>query len=130
MTLAERVLLHQVHPAKLAADIGAAAVPLYFFWQHQLWLGLITYFAPPVIASGLLLHYARLEGYAASPVGNYLGRYITRTVEAVRFAGHLAMVLGAWLHRPWVIALGLAVIAVAWANGLIQALLRMTLLPA
>jgi hypothetical protein len=104
MTLAEKVLLHQVHPAKLAADIGAAAVSLYFFWQHQLWLGLITHFASPVIASALLLHYARLDGYAASRVGHYLKRYMTRTAEALRFAGDLVMVLGAWLHQPWVIA--------------------------
>ncbi len=36
MTLAEKVLLHQVHAAKLAADIGAEAVSQYFFWQRQL----------------------------------------------------------------------------------------------
>jgi hypothetical protein len=30
------------------------------------------------------------------------------------------MVLGAWLHQPWVIALGLVVIAAAWANGHIR----------
>ena len=51
MTFAEKVLLHQIYPAKLAADIGAAAVSLYFFWAHQLWLGLITHFAPPVIVA-------------------------------------------------------------------------------
>ena len=38
MMLSEKVLLHQVHPPKLATDIGAAAVSLYFifFWEHQL----------------------------------------------------------------------------------------------
>jgi hypothetical protein len=81
---------------------------------------LITHFAPPVIASTLLLQHARLDGYAASPVGHYLKRYMTRTVEALRFAGDLVMVLGAWLHQPWVIALGLAVIAAAWASGLVR----------
>jgi hypothetical protein len=98
VNLSEKVLYHQVHPAKLAADIGAAAVSLYFFWEHQLWLGLITHFAPPVIASALLLRYARLDGYAASPIGLYLKRYMTRAMEATRFAGDLAMVAGAWLH--------------------------------
>ena len=120
MTFAEKILLHQVHPAKLAADIGAALVSLYFFWEHQLWLGLITHFAPPVIASALLLRYARLDGYAAAPVGRYLKRYMTRAIEATRFAGDLVMVAGAWLHQPWAIALGLAVIAAAWVNGLVR----------
>jgi hypothetical protein len=45
---------------------------------------------------------------------------MTRTWEAVRFAGDIAMVLGAWWHRPALIALGLAVIAGAWANGLVR----------
>ena len=31
-----------------------------------------------------------------------------------------AMVAGVWLHQPWVIALGLAVILAAWANGLVH----------
>ena len=30
------------------------------------------------------------------------------------------MVAGVWLHQPWVIALGLAVILAAWANGLVH----------
>ena len=64
---------------------------LYFFWAHQLWLGLITHFAPPVIASALQLRYARLDGYRASSIGRYLKRYMKRVVEAVRFAGDLAI---------------------------------------
>ena len=78
------------------------------------------HFVPPVVASALLLRYARLDGYAVSPIGLYLKRYMTRAVEALRLAGDLAMVLGAWLHQPWAIALGLAVIAAAWSNGLVR----------
>jgi hypothetical protein len=122
MTLSEKILLHQVHPAKLAADIGAEVVCLYFFWQHQLWPGLIAAFAPPIIASALLLNYASLDGYATSPAGLYLRRYMTRTVEATRMAGALVTMVGAWLHQPWLIALGLAVVAAAWSSGLIREL--------
>jgi hypothetical protein len=46
MTLNEKILFHQVHPAKLGTDIAAAVVSLYFFWQHQLMLGLVTHVAP------------------------------------------------------------------------------------
>jgi hypothetical protein len=36
MTLKERMLYHQVHPAKLGTDIAAEVTSLYFFWQHEL----------------------------------------------------------------------------------------------
>jgi hypothetical protein len=39
VTLKEKILFHQVHPAKLATDIAAAVVSLYFLWQHQLVIG-------------------------------------------------------------------------------------------
>jgi len=45
---------------------------------------------------------------------------MTRPMEATRVAGDLVMVAGAWLHLPWVIALGLAVIVAAWASGLLR----------
>jgi len=68
----------------------------------------------------LLLRYAPLDRHVASPVGLYLKRYMTRPMEATRVAGDLVMVAGAWLHLPWVIALGLAVIVAAWASGLLR----------
>jgi len=45
---------------------------------------------------------------------------MTRPMEATRVAGDLVMVAAAWLHLPWVIALGLAVIVAAWASGLLR----------
>jgi hypothetical protein len=51
MTLKEKILFHQVHPGKLATDIAAAFISLYFFWQHDLIVGLPTHFLPPPIAS-------------------------------------------------------------------------------
>jgi hypothetical protein len=32
MTLQEKILYHQIHPLKLAADIGCELASLYFFW--------------------------------------------------------------------------------------------------
>jgi hypothetical protein len=37
--------------AKLATDIAAAVISLYFLWQHQLVVGLAIHFIPPPIAS-------------------------------------------------------------------------------
>ena len=117
MTLREKALYHQIHPAKLATDILAEPISLYFFWRHDLALGLATHVLPPIIASALVMRFADLEPLKASPLGRYVGRHMTRTVEAARLAGDLVMVAGAWLRSPWLIALGLAIVAAAWLSG-------------
>jgi len=119
MTLKEKILHHQVHPAKLGADIIAAVVSLYFFWQHQLFAGLVTHLLPPVIASAAVLHLADLAPYKISRLGAYLERYMTSTVQAIRLAGDLITVLAAWYHSVAGIAAGAAVILAAWSYGLL-----------
>ena len=120
MTLKEKILYHQINPLKLATDIGCEPVSLYFLWQHKLLLGLATHFIPPIAASLWLIRYGDLERYKNSPAGGYLKRHMTRTVEGVRFAGDIVMVLGAWFHESSLIALGLAVIILAWLSGLVR----------
>lgn len=120
MTLRERALYHQIHPAKLAADILAGLVSLYAFWNHWLWLGLAIHLVPPIIASALLMRFADLEPLKASPLGRYVGRHMTRAVEGARLAGDLITVLGAWLRLWWVIVLGVAVVAAAWLSGRVR----------
>ncbi len=92
MTFREKALYHQIHPAKLATDILCEPVSLYFFWRHALWLGLGSHFLPPILASVLVVALADLEPLKASPVGRYIGRRMTRPVEAARLAGDLVMV--------------------------------------
>ena len=41
MNFAERALYHQIHPAKLFADIATALVAIDLFWRHALVPGLI-----------------------------------------------------------------------------------------
>jgi hypothetical protein len=117
MTLAEKVLYHQIHPAKLAADIGAEFVSLPLFWLHWLWLGLAAHFAPPVIASALLLRFADLSRQKNSSLGRYVARMMTRMVEAIRFLGDLVMAVAAWYHAPFGIAAGAAIVLFAWLSG-------------
>ena len=117
MTLREKALYHQIHPAKLATDILAEPISLYFFWRHDLALGLATHFLPPIIASALVMRFADLEPLMASPLGRYVGRHMTRRVEAARLAGDLIMVAGAWSRWPWLFVLGLGVVAAAWLSG-------------
>jgi hypothetical protein len=119
MTLKEKILFHQVHPGKLATDIAAAFISLYFFWQHDLIVGLPTHFLPPPIASFAVIHFANLEGYKNSRLGAYLLRYMMPTAQATRLLGDIIMVFAAWFHSPIGIAAGLIVVLAAWTYGLL-----------
>jgi hypothetical protein len=117
MTLREKLLYHQIHAVKLATDILAAVISLHFLWQHQLILGLVVHFAPPVLASALLIAFVDFEPQKRSTFGRYVARHMTRAIESVRLAGDLIMIFGAWYHAPVLIAAGLIVVLAAWASG-------------
>jgi hypothetical protein len=119
MTLKEKIIFHQVHPAKLATDSAAAVVSLYFFWQHRLVLGLLTHFNPPLVASAMVLRYASLQGYKGSRAGAYLLLYMTPAAQVTRSIGDLITVCAAWLHAPFIIAGGFLIIIAAWGYGLL-----------
>jgi hypothetical protein len=119
MTLKEKILFHQVHPGKLATDILAAIVSLYFLWQHALVIGLLTHFIPPPVASFLVIRFAALEPYKNSQLGAYLSRYMTRAAEGVRLAGDLITVFAAWCRSPLGIVAGLVLVLAAWSYGLL-----------
>jgi len=119
MTLQEKILYHQIHPWKLAADIACEPVSLYWFWQHKLVLALAAHFVPPVAASLALIGFAKLEAQRDSAAGDFMRRHMTRTIEGMRFAGDIVMVLGAWFREPSSIVLGLAVVVLAWSSGLV-----------
>jgi hypothetical protein len=120
MTLQEKILYHQIHPLKLAADVGCEPVSLYFFWQHNLFLGLATHFAPPIAASLWLIGHTNLEAYKNSEGGAFLRHHMTRTIEVIRLLGDLLMVVGAWIHLPSMIALGVVIIVLAWGSGFMR----------
>ena len=117
MTLKEKVLFHQIHPAKLATDVGAAVISLYFLWQHDLLIGLLTHFTPPPIASAAVILFADLDSYKTSRLGAYLARYMTPTAQGTRLAGDLITVAAAWYQSPVGILAGLGMIFAAWTYG-------------
>ncbi len=117
MTFGEKALYHQIHPAKLATDIATEFVSLYFLWQHQLLIGLVTHFAPPILASAVLIAFGDFEKQKASRLGRYIAWHMTRAVEVVRLAGDIVMVFGAWYRQPLVIGAGLLIVLAGWASG-------------
>ena len=120
LTFKEKILYHQVHPLKLAADIGCEPVSLYYFWRHDVLAGISTHFLPPIVAAFLLIRYADLEPYENSKAGAYLRRHMSGGVQAVRLIADLAMIAGAWLHYAWMIAAAVVVIFAAWSAGLLR----------
>lgn len=117
LTSREKVLYHQIHPAKLCADIAASLVSLYLFWIHELVLGLLGGFVPSLVASAIIIRYANIEKYAVSPLGRYLAKYMSGTMQAVRLGGQFVVWFGAWYHMPWIIGTGLLIVVLAWWRG-------------
>ena len=120
MLLREKALFHQIHPAKLAVDILSEPVSLYFFWRHDLGLGLTTHFVPPILASAVAILFFDLERQKASRFGRYIARFMSRGVEATRLFGDIVMGIGAWYRSPSVIAGGILIVILAWLSGYLR----------
>ncbi len=119
MTFQEKTLYHQIHPLKLATDIGFTFPALYLLWQHQLVAALIVTFVPSILSSALIMRFANLEPYKQSALGQYIQRYMSPVVVALRMIGLVVMMIGAWLQVFWTIPLGLAIVVLAWLRGVI-----------
>jgi hypothetical protein len=120
MNLSEKRLYHQVHPLKLATDIGVTVPFLYFLWRHQVASALLIGFIPPLVVSAVLMKWAPdLERIKNSALGHYLKVYMTPAVELARLLTLAPMAYGAWEHEPGYIVLGMLAVVVAWCNGLI-----------
>jgi hypothetical protein len=121
MTLAERVLYHQIHPAKLLVDWTAGLVAAGLLWHHHLASALIVGLLPPVCASAILISdrfEPALQHYRTSAFGRYVARHMTHGMEGLRLVGLVLLWWGSWHQRLAVAALGVIVVLAAWARGL------------
>jgi hypothetical protein len=118
MTLRERVLYHQNHPAKIFADTATALVAIDLFGRHALLPGLIVALLTPLLVSAVLMREANLERYRSSPMGAYLRHFIPPWVQALRLFGVGVAFDAAWYHFPAGVISGLALVAICWANGI------------
>lgn len=120
LTFAERALYHQIHPAKLFADIATALIGLDLFWRHELIPGLIIAVLPPVLVSAVLVREANLERYRSSPMGAYVRRFMPPWVQALRFFAVAFAFYAAWYHVPAGVIGSLALVAACWAQGIVR----------
>jgi hypothetical protein len=116
--LSERVLVHQVHPAKLAADITASVVSNTLLWRRRPWAAAVTRFAPAVAGSVAVLRLADLDALARTRRGRYVLVHMPPSAQAVRAAGDAVMATGAW-RRSWPLMVAGALVVVAgWSHAL------------
>ena len=117
MNQSDRILFHQIHPAKLVTDAAAALLSLYFLWESDLSLAVVAAMVPPLIASGLVLRFADLEALKRSAIGVHVQRHMTPAMQLLRVGGFLIMAVAAWMHAPLAILAGLTIVAAAWLKG-------------
>ncbi len=114
----EMILIHQVHPLKIATDAGASIVSNLLLWQHRLGLALLARYVPPVVGSALVINLADMDGLRRSSRATYVLEHMPPTATAIRLAGDVVMGVGSWRRRPsWIVAGGLMVVA-GWSHGL------------
>lgn len=111
------VALHQVHPAKLAADISASVVSNALLWRHSLATGLLVRVGLPIAGSVVALRFADVERLRHTRAGAYVLAEMPSSAIAVRLAGDVVMAVGSWRRSPALICAGLAVVLAGWSHG-------------
>ena len=115
--MSERLLLHQVHPAKLSLDITAAVLSSVLLWRHHLALGLGVRYGLSVLGSLVVLRWADVERLRGTAAGRYVLVHMPPSAQAVRLVGDGVMTVGAWQRRPTWLALGAAIVLAGWSHG-------------
>lgn len=119
MTLQEKNLYQQIHPARLIADWASGIAACYLFWQNDIWFGVALSFVPSLIVSLLVIRFADLEKIQQSKFGDYFKRTYNKKVDLIRFAGFVVAAGASWWQNIPGVAAGFAVILGTWTYGLI-----------
>jgi len=117
MDLSEKVLYHQIHPAKLAADMSGSIISTYLMWHRRFGAAMLSAWVPAILGSAAVLRFADLEHLKQSRFGHYIRQFMTLRIEAWRFGGQIVMWVGAWYRQFWLIAVGVAMVIAAWMSG-------------
>lgn len=118
MTPRERYLVHQIHPAKLATDVGASAVSTVLLWRHRRLAALAVLVVPAPVASAVLLR-GDLDRWRDTAAGRYVLAHMPASMQALRAASAVVTAVGGWQRRPSVLVCGYALTAVGWSHGLL-----------
>jgi len=115
----ERIVIHQVHPLKLATDWLTGIAAGWLFWSQEPVTALIVGFVPSIIVSLYMVMRVDLGRLADTRAGRYVSSPRTRPSDGIRFVGLVIAWWGAWIHMVLPIVAGLAVILSGWGKGLL-----------
>ena len=116
---ADTILIHQVHPVKIALDVSASIVSNILLWQHRLGAALLARYVPPVLGSLLVIRFADLDQLRRTKRAQYVLDHMTPTTSAIRLAGDVVMAVGSWRRRPDWIVTGALIVAAGWSHGVV-----------
>ncbi len=117
MTLQEKSLYQQIHPARLFVDWASGLYACFLFWNDEITSGIISAFVPSLIVSLFIIRIADLEKLKNSRFGRYFQRTYTKAIDLIRFAGFVVMAGASWYHNPAGIAVGFVIIVGTWTYG-------------
>jgi len=115
----ERIVVHQVHPFKLATDWFTAVAAGWLFWNHEMVTALLVGFVPSIVVSLYMIMRVDLGRLADTPLGKYVASPRTRPSDGIRFLGLAIAWWGAWMNQVLPVGVGLAVILIGWGKGLL-----------
>jgi hypothetical protein len=118
MTLQEKNLYQQIHPARLITDWSSGIAACVMFWMHEFWLGILLSFIPSFIVSLFVIRLADLDSLKTTRFGRYYQRTYNRTVDLVRFAGFVITAAACWWNFIAGIIAGVMIILATWMYGL------------
>ena len=113
----DAVLLHQVHPLKLTADVSASMLSNVLLWRHRLGAGIAVRTLLPMAGSGFVMTMCDVDGLRDTESGRYVLQHMTSEATAIRLAGDAVMALGSWRRDLNMVGLGLLMVAVGWSHG-------------
>jgi hypothetical protein len=117
MQLADKILVHQVHPAKIIADVTASVASNVLLWKGQPKAALAARIVLPVVGSLAVFTLADLDALARTSRGRYVLAHMPPSAQAVRLAGDALMGLGARRRNVALVLAGAAVIAAGWSHA-------------
>jgi hypothetical protein len=117
MRLADKAVVHQVHPAKIGADITASVISNALLWKGRPKSAITVRVLLPAAGSLAVLSLADLDPLAAARPGRYVLAHMPPAAQAVRLAGDALMGLGAHRRSAALLIGGAIVIAAGWSHA-------------
>jgi hypothetical protein len=117
MRLADKAVVHQVHPAKIAADLTASVISNALLWTGRPKAAIAVRVLLPVAGSLAVLSLADVDAVATTRPGRYVLAHMPPSAQATRLAGDALMGVGAHRRSVALIIAGAIVIAAGWSHA-------------